>query len=153
MKNKYYLVLILLLVSLIFINSNFGFAQEQDNIKLINGIEYYYNHEYNKAIENFSDFLKNDLVNEEMYIDALYYQTLSYIKNKEVNMAKNNIKKLKNNGYEFARIHWEIGKLYLNKEGYYDSALFSEAKNELEKASMLGVDSPEFHSDLASAYQ
>ena len=62
-------------------------------------------------------------------------------------------KNLKNNGYEFARIHWEIGKLYLNKEGYYDSALFSEAKNELEKASMLGVDSPEFHSDLASAYQ
>ena len=153
MKNKTLLILILLLTASFFISTNISIAQTKSDTKLVEGIENYYKHEYKSAIDNFSSFLNSNIKENELYIDALYYQTLSYIKNKDITMALKRVEDLKNKGYEFGIIHWEIGKLYLNKDRLFDSAMFQEAKDELEKASMLGIDSPKLHSDLAKAYQ
>lgn len=116
------------------------------------GIEYYYNNQYQKAIDVFSQTLKQTN-NKDLSVDALYYQTLSYIKLNKVTIAKENITKLKNDGYEFGIIHWKLGQVYLNKEGQFDSPFYGEAKAQLEKAAMLGVDSARFHSDFAMSYQ
>jgi tetratricopeptide (TPR) repeat protein len=118
----------------------------------LRGIENYYHNQYQKAITLFDNSLEKNK-NKDWKIDTLYYQTLSYIELNRVVAAKENIKKLKNMGYEFGNIYWELGQLYLNKEEQFDSPFYNEAKDQLEKAKMFGINSPRFHSDLAMAYQ
>ncbi len=153
MKNNLCIMLIIMLVVPLFFSVNV-FAEKNDNtINLIKGIEFYYNGEYENAIEHLSHYIDSTSSNENLYINALYYQTFSFIENVDVNKAKDNIEILKDLGYEFGMIHWKLGEIYLNKKSIFDSPYYNEARKQLEKASMLGIDSSSFHSDLASAYQ
>lgn len=121
----------------------------QDNDKLIEGISMYYSGSYLEAITVFEDIISGDSNN----IDALYYQTLAYLEEHNLVKAKENISKMEKLGYQFGIIHWKLGSVYLNKDGYFDSAFFNEARKELEKSRELGISTPGLHSDLAMAYQ
>ncbi|HLV09463.1 MAG TPA: tetratricopeptide repeat protein, partial [Halanaerobiales bacterium] len=121
----------------------------QDNNKLLEGIAHYYEGSYQEAIRSFGEILGDDQAN----IDALYYQTLAYLEEHNVIEARNNIKQMEETGYQFGLIHWKLGSLYLNTDGYYDSAFYNEARKELEKSQELGISTSGFHSDLAMAYQ
>lgn len=151
MKKLFMISVFLLIIPLVIGSSA---AAEAPGVEdgLIKGVNLFYNGEYQKAIEVFSSIQK-DLSDNKLYVDTLYYQTLSYIKEVDVTKAKDNIEKLKEEGYEFGLIYWRLGEIYLNKNGSFDSPFYNEAKKQLEKASMLGIDSPSFHSDLGNAYQ
>lgn len=120
-----------------------------DNDLLVQGVSHYYNGNYNQAAMRFKELLE---VNGEN-IDAIYFQTLTYIELNDVTNARKNIDFLNRRGYNFGIIHWKLGELYLNKNQYYDSPFYNEAKKELEKARELGISSAGLHSDLAMAYQ
>ncbi|MFP4662027.1 MAG: tetratricopeptide repeat protein, partial [Halanaerobiales bacterium] len=121
-----------------------------DNDLLIEGINNYYDGLYRQAINNFNTYINDK---NENTVDALYYQTLAYLQLNQVVDAKANISFLSEMGYSFGILHWELGELYLNENGYYDSPFYNEAKKELEKAKQLGIESAGLHSDLATAYQ
>ncbi|MFW6287173.1 MAG: tetratricopeptide repeat protein [bacterium] len=133
----------------IFLLSSAMMVSANDEL-LIEGITYYYNGSYDQAITSFDTYIDND---DAITVDALYYQTLAYLKLNQVVDAKANISLLSEMGYSFGLIHWELGELYLNESGYYDSPFYNEAKKELEKARQLGIESAGLHSDLATAYQ
>ncbi|MDI3547653.1 MAG: hypothetical protein PWR10_1305 [Halanaerobiales bacterium] len=124
-------------------------SAEDGNQLFLQGLKEYYLGAYSKAIISFDKVL--DWNND--HVDALYYQTLSYIELNNVTKARENISQLEALGYQFGLIHWKLGTIYLNKEGQFDSPFYNEAKKELEKAHELGINSPQFHSDLAMAYQ
>ncbi len=129
-------------------------AGEEDVIELFSeGIENYHLQNYDRAISNFSDILEREELSHEIYIDSLYYQTLAYIELARIKEAKDNIEVLDDEGYEFGRLYWSLAKVYLNEKGQFDSPYYNEAKRNLEKASMIGVDTAEFHSDLAKTYR
>jgi len=144
-RKKYFKSLLVLLV--LFILSSLVVLAE-DNL-LLQGINAYYNRLYREAVEKFQELLKED----ENNIDALYFETLSYLELKDIVKAKNNISLLAEKGYSFGMIHWKLGELYLNKDQTYDSPFYNEARKELEKARSLGIESAGLHSDLAMAYQ
>lgn len=152
MKIKFLSILILSFIIFLSFSSNILAEVNKNNEILIEGIDNYYSENYTNAIDKFEVYLNNNDSIDQLYIDALYYQTLSLIKNKEVSKANNNVIKLKDFGYEFAKIYWYLGQVYLNKDGHFASPMYEEAKNNFEKASMLGIDSAKFHGDLAKAY-
>lgn len=120
-----------------------------ENSLLIQGISDYYNGNYKQAVENFEKLLADDREN----IDAVYYQTLAFLELNDIARARENISFLNERGYNVGMIHWKLGELYLNKNQYYDSPFYNEAKKELEKARELGISTAGLHSDLALAYQ
>lgn len=144
MKNKYLMISIILVLF-----SVFSLFVSAENSLLVQGISDYYNGIHNEAIGKFQKLMEEN----ENSIEALYYQTLSYLELNNIVNGKENIALLSEKGYSFGIIHWKLGQLYLNKEGVYDSPFYNEAKKELEKAKELGVSSAGLHSDLAMAYQ
>ncbi|NLM96697.1 MAG: tetratricopeptide repeat protein [Halanaerobiaceae bacterium] len=120
-----------------------------ENSLLIQGISDYYNGNYKQAVENFEKLLADDREN----IDAVYYQTLAFLELNDIARARENISFLNERGYNVGMIHWKLGELYLNKNQYYDSPFYNEAKKELEKARELGISTAGLHSYLALAYQ
>src|SRR5690554_3535502 len=110
-------------VTLISLLSLSVFVSANENL-LVEGISDFYNGLYNEAINNFTLLLAKDNDN----IDALYYQTLAYLKLDEITKAKANIDLLNDEGYSFGTIHWRLGELYLNKNQSYDSPFYNEAK-------------------------
>lgn len=145
MRKRHLFSLAVFLILVVFLSS----LVNAEGDLLIEGINAYYNKMYNVAIEKFQDLLKDD----ENNIDALYYQTLSYLELADIVRAKENINLLAEKGYSFGILHWKLGELYLNKYQTYDSPFYNEAKKELEKAKSLGIASAGLHSDLAMAYQ
>lgn len=144
---KKIIVLFLLLLTVISVHSIFVSANNND--LFLQGVKEYYQGSYQKAIETLDKVLDNDNNN----LDALYYQTLALIEEYKVSRVKTNIDKMAGFGYRSGKIHWKLGRIYLNEEGKFDSPFYNEAKNELEKARELGIDTPTFHRDLAKAYQ
>ncbi|ACL69941.1 tetratricopeptide repeat protein [Halothermothrix orenii] len=152
MKRKYYL-LILSIFIFIMAFSTTGLAIEiNDNSSFIKGITSYYNQNFDEAIVNLNKAIKNNN-NEQIIVDSLYYQTLCYIGKNDIVKAKENILKLKKMGYEFGIIHWKLGEVYLNKHKQFDSPFYNEAKKELEKAYLLGINTTLFHRSLALVYK
>lgn len=145
MRNKYFKTLIVLIVLFTFSSL---LIRAEDNL-FLQGINDYYNKMYKEAVEKFQEVL----IEDENNIEALYYQTLSYLELKDIVKAKGNINLLAEKGYSFGMIHWKLGELYLNKDQTYDSPFYNEARKELEKAKSLGISSARLHSDLAMAYQ
>jgi tetratricopeptide (TPR) repeat protein len=128
----------------------FAYLSAQDgNQLLLQGLNGYFSANYEQSVQTLEQVLEID----EENLDALYYQTLSYIKLNNVTGVRENISRLDSLGYQFGFIHWKLGKVYLNEEGQFDSPFYNEARKEFEKASELGIDSPRFHSDLGMAYQ
>lgn len=144
-KKSFLIFLVLTLISTISI------FVSADSSLFLEGVNNYYNGLYNEAINVFEKLKGEDNDNNDN--DAIYYQTLAYLKMNDVAKAKNNIEILDTRGYSFGMIHWTLGELYLNKNNYYDSPFYNEAKKELEKARKLGISSAGLHSDLAVAYQ
>ncbi len=132
---------------IVFIFSFFVLAQAEG--ELVEGINKYYSGSYQEAIEVFDNLIKNEGTN----IDALYFQTLAYLEEHNLVKAKENIVTMEELGYQFGIIHWKLGSVYLNEDGYYDIAFYNEARKELEKSRELGISSARLHSDLAMAYQ
>lgn len=143
---KYFLFLFIISIFLV----NLSLTVSADNSLFIDGVSNYYNGEYKDAVNNLELYLNKE---ENNGVSALYYQTLAFIELNKVSNAKENIILLEDRGYSFGLIHWELGKLYLNKKGYFDSPFYNEARKELEKAIELGINSAGLHSDLAAAYQ
>jgi tetratricopeptide (TPR) repeat protein len=124
---------------------------EASNKIFLQGIEEFYNSEYDSSIKTFDKVINNNT--DSVYIDALYYQTLAYIEKNDVINARNNMNLLEELGYDFAMLHWKLGLIYLNKDSQFDSPFYNEARQELEKANILGINSRDFHTDLAMTYQ
>jgi len=143
-KIVFYLFLILFIFNSIVLASNY----QED---FIDALKEYYSGNFQKSNSEFEIIINSN--EDKFIIDALYYQTLSYIKDDNIMAAKENISILKDKGYEFGKIYWELGQVYLNKKGQFDSPFYNEAKKQLEKANMFGINSPEFHNDLANAYR
>ena len=142
----------ILAISLILIFS-FSISIAAANVdSYLKGIEAYYKGDYKKAVSTFDNVLQKNPQNS-LKIDTLYFQTLSYSKLFKVNEAKNNIKQLEHLGYELGKLYWELGKVYLNEKGQFDSAFYSEALEQFEKARDLGITSADFHRDMAFCYQ
>ncbi|MFW6410200.1 MAG: tetratricopeptide repeat protein, partial [Halanaerobiales bacterium] len=118
----------------------------------LQGLEHYYNENYEEASEEFSNALSS-VQEEELEVDILYFQTLSHIKNSNINDAKENIEKLNDMGYNYGILYWRLGEIYLNKEGNYDSPFYSSARDQFIEAEKHGISAPQFYSDLGKAYR
>lgn len=124
-------------------------ANEQNPDQLfLKGLAAYYHSDYEQALNLFDDVLALT----QYHQDTLYYQTLAQIKLNNIVEAKKNIAILKQHGYEFGYLYWKLGTVYLNKDQQFDSPFYNEARLELEKAQMLGINSSALYSDLAMAY-
>jgi tetratricopeptide (TPR) repeat protein len=124
----------------------------------LDGLEQYYNQNYQEAIDIFDQILEKSeksktQLDENFKVDILFYKTLSFIKLNNILDAKENLKILEEMGYECARLYWQLGKIYLNKDNQFDNPFYSEAIKQFNKARKLGVDPTHLHRDLAISYQ
>ena len=145
------LILITILSLLLLITMSYGIQADSTDI-FLNGINQYYQKNFEKAIKTFDQYLENKS-RHFLKVKTLYYQTLSFIELNQVIKTKNNIKKLKQLGYEFGYLYWKLGEIYLNQENQFDSPFYSEALKQFKQAHDLGINSYLFQKDLAICYQ
>jgi len=120
---------------------------------LMSGIENYYQLDYEMALKILNKDINNEDFSQELKVNILYYRTLSQIELFKIVEAKETVSKLKDMGYEFAYIYRKLGEIYLNKKGQFDMPFYNEARKNLEKANILGINSFGLHNDLALSYQ
>ncbi|MEJ6951635.1 tetratricopeptide repeat protein [Natronospora cellulosivora (SeqCode)] len=145
MKKISYLVILLSLMLFI----SFFSASAANSQFILEGVNQYYQEDYQEAVKSFNKILSED----ESNVNALYYQTLAYLELYNIREARANIQILEDMGYTYALHYWKLGELYLNKKGFFDSPFYNEARRKLERANQLGISSAALHSDLAMAFQ
>lgn len=151
-------VLITILVFLIPLVSALGTVRaEENNDKpgemFSEAVNYYFQEDYKKAAESFAELLEVNNLDDQLKTDALYYSALTAVKNYDTSTALNNLEELEKMNYQSGRLYWQIAQLFLNKDGYFDSADFSRAQNYLDKAADLGLESTSFNRDYAYVYR
>lgn len=113
--------------------------------------------EYNKqdfkaASVKFDQLLADYQLDEGLEFSALYYASMTAVKNLQTQKAISRLEMLEERGYQSADLNWRIGELFLNKNNQFDSADFASALKYLKKAAELGKETLAFKRDLAGAY-
>ncbi|HKL12227.1 MAG TPA: tetratricopeptide repeat protein [Halanaerobiales bacterium] len=148
-KNKIFIVM-LLLTFIIFASSGINAQGEQLDL-LSRSIKNYHLNNYEEALE-----LNNQINLKELTtaakIDTLYYRTLINLALGNITKGKEQLDELKEMGYDFGMIHYELARIYMNFYNNFDNAYYQTALEEFKKARALGVNSPQFHRDYAMAY-
>jgi tetratricopeptide (TPR) repeat protein len=152
-------LLIFLLIFLVTLTFTPESALAADNNDLNPGelfseaVNYYFQRDYNSAAEAFAELLEINDLDDQLRTDALYYSALTAVKNYDTSTALSNLRELEERNYQSGRLYWEIGQLFLNKDGQFDSADLNRALEYLEKASELGLTQTAFKRDYAYAYR
>ncbi len=111
----------------------------------------YYQGNYNEAKEILADYADEEIITAENF-KAIEYLIKSEIKLINLQEAEKLLLKLEESGYQLAELYWLLGRKYLNREGHFDNAMFSEARDKLEKSRELGLFGIEQMRDLGQAY-
>ncbi|RQD75711.1 MAG: tetratricopeptide repeat protein [Halanaerobium sp. MSAO_Bac5] len=106
-----------------------------------------------QADKEFSQLLSDYDLDAGVEFSSLYYLIMTAVKENRTLAAINSLEKFEELGYQSAALNWQIGQLFLNKAGQFDSADFGRAIDFLEKAQAMGLKSPAFKRDLAYAYR
>lgn len=101
-------------------------------------VNYYFEQDYSSAAELFAQLLEFDNLDAQLRTDALYYSALTAVNNYDTSTALNNSRELEQMNYQSGRLYWNIGELFLNKDGQFDSADLNRALEYFDKASELG---------------
>ncbi|MCF8001582.1 MAG: tetratricopeptide repeat protein [Halanaerobiales bacterium] len=150
MKNNKFLIILLLLVFTIFSGLNVN-AQESDLDLLTESIKNYHQDNFQEALD-LNNKINLENLNAEAQIDTLYYRTLIQLGLGNISKGRKQLQELNDMGYDFGMIHYELGRIYLNTYNNFDNAFYQTALEQFKKARSLGINSPNFHRDFASAY-
>ncbi len=116
-------------------------------------VNYYFEADYSSAAELFAQLLEFDNLDAQLRTDALYYSALTAVNNYDTGTALNNLSELEEMNYQSGRLYWKIGKLFLNQDGYFDSADLNRALKYFAKTSELGFNQTAFKRDYAYVYR
>lgn len=116
-------------------------------------VNYYFEQDYSRAAELFAQLLEFDNLDDQLRTDALYYSALTAVNNYDTATALSNLRELEQMNYQSGRLYWNIGELFLNKDGQFDSADLDRALEYFDKASELGFNQTAFKRDYAYAYR
>jgi tetratricopeptide (TPR) repeat protein len=155
-KSRLLIILLILLIPLT-ITADAVLAVENNDLNPSNlfseAVNYYFEQDYSSAAELFAQLLEFDNLDAQLRTDALYYSALTAVNNYDTSTALNNLRELEEMNYQSGRLYWNIGELFLNKDGQFDSADLNRALEYFDKASELGFNQTAFKRDYAYVYR
>lgn len=115
----------------------------------LQGMESFIGGEYAEAADSFRQVIRRK---EDLVPDAHYYRVLSLLGMGDFSGARRAHEDLRLQGYDFALLYLEWGKIYLNLEGHWAQPDLEGALEKLEKARELGLDTGEMYGFFGSIY-
>lgn len=144
------LTVIVLSLSLILVFSVTGLAEEE--LLWRQAAEEYYAGNFETVTEMLADYEDKDILDYDDY-KGKEYLIKAEIELLNINQAEKMLEQLEEKGYNPGELYWQLGRIYLNKEGHFDAAMFTEARDRLEKAREYGFYGPVQMRNLSQAYQ
>ena len=152
MKQKVCSIMVLFLVFLSMIcvvSSGWSAVAAEESWQEV--VREYYRGNYENVRELAEEYNDDNIISFEDY-KVYEYLVKAEIALVNIDRAEKFISFLEEQGYYSGELYWKIGRLYLNREGQFDSALFDRARNYLQKARKYGFYGVQQQRDLSLAY-